>query len=122
MDKEDLDKNNFNRNSFNKETLDKEELEKKLGNKILQDELLIGKKVKCIDGLFEESLNIKLPYSLEEINIPIQGKNYTIREVIETPFGLCVLLNEIKNKTYYFVYENKIREPMFFIERFKILK
>jgi hypothetical protein len=117
MNNEDLDKDNFENEELNKEIL-----EKKLEDKISQDKSLIGKKVKCIDGLFEESLFLKLPYTLEEIEVPIQGKDYTIREVIETPFGLCVLLNEIKNKTYYFLYENKIREPMFFIERFKIIE
>jgi len=85
----------------------------------MDKELSRGNKVRCIDGIFKDSPSN--PFDITEINIPLQGKEYTVREVIRTNHGLGVLLEEIRNKGYYFDSEMGVREPLFSDDRFMLI-
>jgi len=55
-------------------------------------------KVKCIeDNFVDEKTN---PFKASDINLPIKEKLYTIRQIVKTPYGTGVRLEEIKNKKY----------------------
>ena len=75
-----------------------------------------GDRIKCIDDHFvDEKTN---PFKKSEITLPEKGKTYTIRSVIDTPYGDGLRLKEIKNKKFYFDNIQKYQEPIFSTERF----
>jgi len=75
-----------------------------------------GDKIKCIDDHFvDEKTN---PFKKSDMTLPKKGKTYTIRRIIDTPYGKGLRLKEIKNKKYYFENIKRYQEPIFAIERF----
>lgn len=79
-----------------------------------------GDKVMCVDDYFEDCKTN--PFKFSEINIPKEDELYTIREVVRTPYGTGVRLEEIINKKYYFSNIHREEEPIFGVNRFQILR
>lgn len=79
-----------------------------------------GTEVICVDDKFVD--DPKNPFRPYEIKKPEKGKKYTIRKVVETKYGDGILLNEIKNRTFFFDDISSHQEPIFNIKRFETVK
>ncbi len=79
--------------------------------------LVKGKKVRCIEDRFRNSSSN--PFEISEITLPVKGRIYTIRNVINTEYGWGVRLREIKNPRFYFEDTQSNREPAFRVNRFQ---
>ena len=79
-----------------------------------------GVSVRCIDGQFHDLPTN--PTKMSEINLPIQGGNYTFRSVVDTPYGLGIRLVEIQNDKCYFSDIDAYREPIFAVNKFEIVR
>jgi hypothetical protein len=77
-----------------------------------------GMKVRCIDDTF---VNTEIhPFKYEEINLPIRGEVYIIRDVVNNiKYGVGIRLKEVKNQQQYYKYLERFDEPTFKAERFK---
>ncbi len=79
----------------------------------------IGVKLRCIDDHFvDENTN---PFRKSELNLPKAGDIYTVREVMDTPYGIGLKLVEVTNKRYYFDNIRRYQEPIFSENRFKVI-
>ena len=76
-----------------------------------------GRVIRCIDDHF--SSDSSLPFDPEELNLPETDRLYTIRDVVDTGYGVGIRLKEVKNKKYYFSNINQYEEPVFGLERFE---
>jgi len=85
-----------------------------------KEKIVTGSLVLCI-GTFGEP-GSDLPFKKNEIEIPENGKNYTIREIVVTPYGTGVRLVEIKNPSFFFGNIKRHEEPIFGIEKFQLTK
>ena len=82
-------------------------------------EIKTGIKVECIDDHFvDEATN---PFKKAELNLPKVGEMYTVREVIDTSYGIGLRLVEVTNKRYYFNNIRRYEEPIFGENRFVII-
>ena len=77
-----------------------------------------GDKVLCINGVFRARGTD--PFSLKERNLPIEGKTYTVRDVVVTDYGVGLRLEEIINPLFWHDHGGE-REPAFGKERFVLL-
>lgn len=77
-----------------------------------------GDRVKCIDGHFKEE--ITGPFRISEIQTPLEGKLYFVREVVETLYGAGIRLEGIQNDSYYFGNIRRKEEPIFRQNRFAL--
>lgn len=73
--------------------------------------------VLCIDAAFQD--DEELPFSMDEIIKPQKNTQYTIKEVVETNFGVGVRLYGIKNEKFLFSKIQGYKEPLFCVERFE---
>ncbi len=73
----------------------------------------ISKRVLCVNGTFDSSVNNLILFK------PQKGQMYTIREIVETPNGTGILLDEIVNKPIQF--RNCLKEPSFLTSRFRLV-
>lgn len=80
----------------------------------------IGCEVDCLDGVFVD--DEELPFKANEINKPKEGKSYTVRELIQSGYGVGIRLVEIKNKEYFFTNIRQHQEPIFSLHRFRVKK
>lgn len=71
----------------------------------------IGTLVECIDGSFSQKQLLALK------QIPVKGNHYFIREIVEYPHGVGVLLEELRNPLIQ-AYGSML-EPSFAVERFR---
>ena len=62
----------------------------------MKSEIEKGNKVECIDDLFVDDR--QNPFKASELHLPKIGEIYTIREMVDTGYGLGVRLDEIKIK------------------------
>ncbi|MFA5750021.1 MAG: hypothetical protein WC895_02265 [Candidatus Shapirobacteria bacterium] len=76
--------------------------------------------VVCVNDNFKDAS--ENPFRISELVLPVLGNRYTIRDISETNYGIGVLLEEIKNREYYFENINQKREPIFGISRFEKTK
>lgn len=83
----------------------------------LRDRIKKDDKVKCVDAYFVD--DPELPFFAGEIRLPKKGKIYTVRDIVDTGYGIGVRLAEIKNRKFYFDNIKKHQELVFAIERFK---
>jgi hypothetical protein len=81
-----------------------------------------GDKVKCINDEFDYT-DPELPKEYRKITVPVEGKLYLIREVVDSQQGKGIRLEEINNKP---IYHDRGRggwhEPVFSPLRFKKVK
>ena len=60
---------------------------------------LKGDRVRCLQTV--SRLDVDLPYFLSELSLPVAGRIYTVREVVETPsHGEGLRFLELQNRTY----------------------
>ncbi len=78
----------------------------------------IGKLVRCINASFQSRSTD--PFRAHEINLPELNGIYTIREVINTGYGIALRLEEIVNREYYHTLGGW-QEPAFDSGRFRII-
>lgn len=78
----------------------------------------VGKRVLCIDGTSRSRSTD--PFRSEEIKKPRKGQVYTIREIIDTGYGIGLRLVEIENMSYHHT-RGGMQEPCFSTDRFKVL-
>jgi len=79
-----------------------------------------GSLVRCVNDRFhDESTN---PFKACDLNLPIEGENYTVRDVVDTPYGIGLRLTEIHNKSYYFDNIGEWKEPIFSTSKFEIIE
>jgi hypothetical protein len=78
-----------------------------------------GDKVACIDDCFQDSKTN--PFRIYELNLPVFGLVYTIREVIDTRYGQGIRLHEIRNKRFYYQDRRERLEPAFEVAKFELL-
>ena len=58
-----------------------------------------GDRVRCLQSV--ERIDIDLPYFLGELSLPVRGRIYTVREIVETPaHGDGLRFLELQNRTY----------------------
>jgi hypothetical protein len=75
-----------------------------------------GQRIICIDDFFEdEDTN---PFDVDELILPEAGREYTVREVVRTDYGIGLRLEEIRNEEYYFENVCEYQEPIFGKNRF----
>ena len=77
-----------------------------------------GVKVKCIDDQFVDQRTN--PFRKSDLNLPIDGEIYTIREVVDAVDGQGLRLMEVRNKTYYWDNICREEEPIFCKDRFEV--
>lgn len=76
----------------------------------------VGDKIICMDDSYTLSAHVPKEYS--DIERPKRGIEYTIREVVDTGYGLAVRLVEIVNKRVRHDVGG-VQEPAFMLSRFK---
>jgi hypothetical protein len=60
---------------------------------------LKGDKVRCLQSV--NRIDIDLPYFMGELSLPVEGRLYTVREVVTTPaHGDGLRFLELQNQTY----------------------
>lgn len=78
-----------------------------------------GNKVRCIDDFFVDDRHN--PFKASELNLPKAGEVYTVREIVDTGYGLGLRLEEIRNKEYFYQNIRRHEEPPFGVSRFESL-
>jgi len=86
----------------------------------MKQKITAGSPVLCV-GVWKES-DPKLPFKITDIKIPEKGKDYTVREVVETKYGVGIRLEEIKNPEFFFHDIKREEEPIFDIKKFQPAK
>jgi hypothetical protein len=58
-----------------------------------------GDRVRCLQSV--KRIDVDLPYFLDDLSLPVQGRIYTVREVVETPaHGDGLRFLELQNRTF----------------------
>jgi hypothetical protein len=78
-----------------------------------------GDAVICINSHFEDSKTN--PFEFSKIKLPKEKEYYTVREIVESSYGIGIRLEEVVNKKYYFDNIRRKEEPIFDINRFRLL-
>ncbi|MBX9740960.1 MAG: hypothetical protein K2X62_12835 [Beijerinckiaceae bacterium] len=80
---------------------------------------LKGDKVRCLQTI--QRLDVDLPYFLSELSLPVEGRVYTVREVVETPaHGEGLRFLELQNQTYQHDHVGE-EEPCFSPDMFELV-
>lgn len=75
-----------------------------------------GHKVKFINDKFTDEFSN--PFKSAQLNKPIKNKIYTVRDVVETKYGIGLRLAEIVNSKFYHD-DVGLQEPAFSADRFE---
>lgn len=75
-----------------------------------------GDPVTCVDDAYEPDR--QLPYHPDELDLPVAGRRYTVRAVVETYMhGAGLLLEEVRNRPRFHKLGG-VQEPVFHPRRF----
>jgi len=78
-----------------------------------------GDRVRCVQGVAR--IDADLPYFLDELSLPVEGRVYTVREVVETlAHGQGLRFLELQNRTWA---HDKVgeEEPCFSPDMFELI-
>ncbi len=76
-----------------------------------------GDKVICVNGKFESRETD--PFTKEQLNLPKNGRVYTVRQKVETDYGFGIRLVEVINSRFYHD-QGGLQEPSFDVNRFEL--
>jgi hypothetical protein len=82
--------------------------------------LAIGDKVICIDSSMAHHIVAELKKDMP--NWVVKGKEYIIRDIVDSDFVVGIRLEEISNPPRWFQLVKKYMEPCFMISRFRKLE